>query len=222
MKTPLLAAILLALAPAALAGEEVPPPTPHAMGFHFVVGVEKTKRVTGWFDRTRGEKYDLVVLDLDGDGTAETRIDLPGQSYGVGEDKQVFVRTEFGLDHEGARWQVMILGLNEELPDDPDRPKHLLYWSVTKDEFMAAFGGGAADLGLLAGKRESHPVRLGGPFRFEARARAQGMETVLEVSLKDGTGGSLTAAHRNGESVRPGVVLAQKGERKLATHVEYG
>jgi hypothetical protein len=218
----LAAGILSILAPHVIADEAAGPRSDNAVYLRLLVGIGKPLLVTGYLDETKGtgQGYDAAFLDLDGNGTFETRQDFPPYTLpNTGEerpDPKVTIR------HEDCDW-VLDLRYTRFTPVD-GVARAYIRWTVTRgEEFYAWFINGQVSFYTeLTAAAAADPIRLGPPFEFQTGTRTRGREGLITVGLKDSNGCTLRLARRDKAIVSPALTLSQDGNEVLQTQASYG
>jgi len=218
--------IVCLLAGPALAGDEAvktyEPLSPKALHFRLEVGVEAGHVVTGWLDTRSdgGDGHDSFVLDLDGDGKAETVRTFPRvQDY---RTKEMVYHPQIRVPHEGGEWMVD-LRYSRFQPAGETARQASIRWSVTKGDFYAWFINGRVRFHTTAeAAAAAKPIRLGPPFHFQTGARTRGREALVTVGLKDAHGGTLRLARIGKGQLRPRITLTQAGEKRHEAWATYG
>jgi hypothetical protein len=216
-------AVCLAALPA-LAGEPSPAGPPEAVAFRIEVGVVAVKVVEVRLVQSgpEGSGIDCALLDVDGDGSFETR-----QSFPESTDQRTGkpVRdTKITLRHEDADWVLDIYSLrfSREAPSAL-RSQIYAHWSATKGGLHAWFINVPLCFdGKEEGATPGRPFRLGPPLEWKIAANTRGPSSLLSVGLKDANGGTLRLARREGAEIRPDVRLLDGEKEVFAAAATYG
>jgi len=224
--------LLLAVTAVAVGGEPAPAPTAapiseQPLHFRIEVGVRPGYVVSGWLDESKGtgEGYDLVLLDLDGDGTFETKQVAPTQkNYQTQKDVP---KPTITIDREGAKWALDLYSLGQRRPTvKGDSLATYVKWTVRTEELYAYFINGRVTLYADAAKaKAAKPIRLGPPFTFDTGSSQRGPDALLRVGLKDGNGCTMRLARDNAGKgpYRYIKVQLHSGEKQfLDTNATYG
>jgi len=209
-------------AAAAEAGPRARPVSGEPLHFRVEIGGRAPVSFAGWFDEGRGtgRGYDVVALDLDGDGRPESVTDLrnpriTGRTTDVGAGA-------FEVRKGGA---VYVLEFHELLRRRPvGKTIHtVLRWSVEKDGTHAWFSSGRVRLHrTAAAARAASPILLGGPLRLRTGVEVRGTETLLRLEVLDRSGCGLKGLWRGDREIRPEVRLLSGGVERLFARTEYG
>jgi len=228
MRTAAWLAVLLLLSVGAFAEDVAGPSSENALHFKVEIGGEKPKTVLGWFDESKGtgKGLDVVVLDLDGDGKAETRQALQKMQFDIGEGLKEMVQMQCAVAHEGAHWTLTYQDINawRSADEEPLPPQYMFSCTVTKGGAMVAFGGGSTVKlhASAAAAAKAGPLRVGGKIAFDVSATTRGSDPLLNISVVDAGGNRLSQMRIRGKSVPPEFVLSVAGEQKLTGSAEYG
>jgi hypothetical protein len=214
---------IVCLASAARAAEErLEPRSPEAIHFRLEIGVKPGHVVAGWLD-TRGEAgegFDSAVLDLDGDGRAETVQTFPEmRDY---RTETMMPHPQVVVEHEGGRWQLD-LRYSRFRPAGETAREATIRWVLTKGDFYAWFINGRATFHTTAeAASAAEPIRMGPPFRFQTGTRTRGRQALVTVGLKDVNGGTLRMAKIGRGELRPHVEIIDDGETRYEAWARYG
>jgi hypothetical protein len=228
-RTALSVCLLLAVTAVAVGGEpSFEPVSEQPLHFRMEVGVRPGYVVSGWLDESKGtgKGYDLAVLDLDGDGTFETKQPAATQKdYQTQKDVPKPVVT---IDREGAKWALDLYSLGRRRPTVKDGAVvTYIKWTVTTDAFYAYFINGRVTLHADAAKaKAAKPIRLGPPFSFDTGSAQRGPDALLRVGLKDGNGCTMRLARAGDGKTMPyryiKVQLTSGEKQFLDTKATYG
>jgi hypothetical protein len=227
MRSMLLVLALLLLAAGAMAEEVIKPKSDQALHFRIEVGLVKTKTVVGWFDESKGtgKGIDSVVLDLDGDGTPETRRVLPTHKMPPDYPYPEYVQMVIDLRHEGVHWNITYQDIHRYMEEGFDRPKQRFFsgWQITKGTAIASFSGGEPRFYATAEEAaKAEPMRYGRDVTIEISAGTRGPGALLNVSVKDATGCSLGSMYTDTGPRKPRIRIVQEEKEKLTATAEYG
>jgi hypothetical protein len=218
----LAAGLLLLLAPTALADEAPQPTSENAIYLRLMVGIETPKLVTGFMDESKGTGtgYDIALLDLDGDGSPETR-QVFG-TYQVPRTERTAPDPKIRITHEDCEF-VLDLRYSRFTPVKGVAATYIR-WSVTKGSgFYAWFINGRVNFFTSAEEAaKADPIKMGPPFHFETGTRTRGREGLVTIGLKDANGCTLRLARKDGKQVAPQIKLMQDGEEVYQTQASYG
>jgi len=228
-RTALTVCLLLAVT-AVAAGVEptVEPVSKQPLHFRLEVGVRPGYVVAGWLDESKGagEGYDIVWLDLDGDGTCETK-----QAAGTQKDYRTqkdVPKPTITIEREGAKWVLDPYSLGRRRPTvKGDSLVTFVRWSVTSKDLYAWFINGRVTLYTDAAKaKAAKPIRLGPPFTFDTGSSMRGPDALVRVGLKDSLGCTMRLARAGNDRTKPYryiKVQLRSGEKQfLDTNATYG
>ena len=88
---------------------------------------------------------------------------------------------------------------------------------------MASFINGQVMLHpTAAAAARGKAIRMGPPFKFQAKAGTRGTEALLSIGVLDENGCTLRIASSGRKEAKIRIRLSMDGETKLATTAEYG
>jgi hypothetical protein len=156
----------------------------------------------------------VVLLDLDGDGEAETRKELRERfdrraGRNVRDPRVSFDRGEatFTLELDALASGRDALGPGATM----------VHWSAAAGGLYVRFENAPLVLHADAGAaRAAEPFRLGGPFALRVEASTRGPSPTVGVSLAGPNGGGICLVRRDGKDVRPAVTVLADGEAKAS------
>lgn len=169
-----------------------------------------------------GGRYDHALLDLDGDGRFEKKVEFEkGNFYGSAP------RFGFSMPIElGDMTFDIEMGGNQ---DDPVQgPVHLM-WTLRKEKVYLFFINGQVKLYATAEEAaEGKALRLGPPFRFDLSSSTRGPEALVNVGLKDANGSTLRSATYGSKDPAAGsqslirLTFLKDGRERSAVDAQYG
>jgi hypothetical protein len=205
------AGILCLLLPVAIAEEP-----PDELFFRMEVGAEPGHFVGGKMIRT-GEEWNEAALDLDGDGKYEKTFTFtPTETAG-----RTYTTRQVALEHDGATW---VLDLTYSRPTIREDGANIhIRWTVTKGDFYAWFINGPVRIHTTPeAATEAKPIRMGPPFTFATGTRTRGMESLVQVGLKDENGCTMRLARAGKEERKIRIRLVTDGRDAQAEWATYG
>jgi hypothetical protein len=215
--------ILLMLAVPASGAEDAPAAEPgKTLHFRLLVGADPGKPIAGRLvEVAAGEGLGAALLDLDGDGTFETK-KVFRESVRL-RTKRPVRDARVRVEHQDVIWTLEIDALRS-----PARARTLeagetrVHWSAQAGDLYVRFM--EAPLVLHAGAKDARTAkafRMGPPLTLEIGASSRGPHALVTIALREGNGGKLAVVMRGKDKPRPDVKVLAAEEVKVSASPGY-
>jgi hypothetical protein len=197
---------LLGVLAAGVRADEAGEEAARRLFFRLEVGFSSLRTVEGCLTAPAPDvAFDAALLDLDGDGTLETRRKLGEREHA--RTKRRYREFRIGIRHDDAVFTLEVDALRSPVSArDLGAGRTGVHWSVVKDGLFVRF------LDVL---------RMGPPIALEVGAATRGPNPIVILDVKGPNGGSLAGVRRENAEVRPAVKVLSGGESKVSATPGY-
>ncbi len=169
----------------------------------------------------KGEIYDRVTADTDGDGKYEKALDVEFDGPPDDDDSEMLLRFPLG----GLEWRLDLMG-----PFCGSfAGKVYFHWTYIDEEIFVWFINGTASLHASAAQAaEAQAIHLGPPFHYDVQTSTRGPNALFNVGLVDKNGATMRMAStrktetREGSELNITVTFSQESEKRSSIVAEYG